>query len=147
MGVGHALTNAIAIADGVIVIGGAVIICSATGTCSDAVKAATDAIAQAVLNCPKDRCRQLQKEIDDLVGELKSRQVAALADKHELFTERFFGPFSWKGHQFFYERQQEELAEDIAAAKAMGCPYNPEADIMVAMPYPDAPVRWLSGPR
>jgi hypothetical protein len=59
---------------------------------------------------------------------------------------RFFGSFSWKGHQFWYEKVQQDLADEIAAAKALGCPYNPEADKMVSMPYPDAPVKWLGGP-
>jgi RHS repeat-associated protein len=141
-------TNAVAVADGIIVVGGAVIICSSTSICSDAVKAATNAIAQAASQCPKEKCGELQKEIDELVGELKSRQVAALVDKKELFTNQFFGRMSWMGHQWWYKNMvQPELAVKIAEAKALGCPYNPEADTMVSMPFPDAPVRWLSGPR
>ena len=85
---------------------------------------------------------------DDLVGELKSRQLAALVDKQSLFTTRFFGRMSWKGHEWWYkEMVQPQLAAKIAEAKALGCSYNPEADTLVSMPFPDAPVRWQSGPR
>jgi uncharacterized protein RhaS with RHS repeats len=59
-------TNAVAVADGIVVVAGVAIVCSTTSICSDAVKAATNAISQAASNCPKEKCSQLQKEIDDL---------------------------------------------------------------------------------
>jgi RHS repeat-associated protein len=139
---------AVAAPAAIVVVGTAAIVCSTTSICSDAVKSASNAISQAASGCPKDKCAELQAGINELVRELKSRQLEALTDKNDLFTNRFFGPFSWMGHRWWYENMVlPDLAADVAEAKALGCPYDPEADIMLTKPYPDAPVRCLSGPR
>jgi hypothetical protein len=150
LGIDPAGQNPIALAtiDGLVTVAGAAIACSSTSICSDAVKAATNAISQAGSQCPKDKCAELQKEIDELVGELKSRYLAATVDQYDLFIANIIGRISWTGHQWWYEnRVQPKLVAKIAEAKALGCPYNPEADKMVSKPFPNSPVRWMSGPR
>lgn len=91
------------------------------------------------------KCDDIRKEIDLLTGELKWRYIQATADVRDLYTTRFSGKFSWQGHKYFYEKRQRELAEKIAEAKALQCPYNPDADEMVSKPFPDSPTRWQTG--
>ena len=92
-------------------------------------------------------CTFIQNEIKSLVEQLIRRYIHALADVDKLYRNRMFGRHSWMGHKQQYEQTQNNLLEAIIIAKAKNCPYDPRADIWVNKPFPDAPVRDMSGIR
>jgi YD repeat-containing protein len=73
-------------------------------------------------------CKLLQAEIDAWTGAVRKRYLDMVVDKNNLFCTRPEGKNSWKGHQDKYSGDQTTLRNLIARARAINCPYNPEAD-------------------
>jgi hypothetical protein len=73
-------------------------------------------------------CKLLQAEIDGWTGAVRKRYLDMVVDKSKLFCTRPEGKNSWKGHQDKYRGDQTTLRNLIARARAINCPYNPEAD-------------------
>jgi YD repeat-containing protein len=84
-------------------------------------------------------CKRLQAEIQTIVSEVRWRYFSMMVDKNNLFCTRPEGRGSWRGHQQQYSDKQTKLRKDIDRARAINCPYNPEADDWVGRPPPVCP--------
>jgi YD repeat-containing protein len=84
-------------------------------------------------------CKKLQAEIQTTLNEVRWRYFSMMVDKNNLFCTRLEGRGSWRGHQQQYVNKQSKLQTHIDRAKAINCPYNPEADDWVSRPPPICP--------
>jgi hypothetical protein len=84
-------------------------------------------------------CQLLQTQIQTRVNELRKRHLDMLVDINNLFCTRPEGRQSWRTHQDKYDQQQLNLQRLISRARAINCPYNPEADDWANTPKPSCP--------
>ena len=77
---------------------------------------------------PDSDCQEIQRKIDRAIAELRVRYIAMTADKERTFWNNMFGRLGWYNHQEKYREWQRNLERNVERARAMNCPYNPEAD-------------------
>jgi hypothetical protein len=92
------------------------------------------------LFCPPG-CEDLQVQIKETIVDLRVRYLQMTADVHNLYCTKPFGKFSWLGHQIQYNGLRNRLKKLVEQAKAMGCPYDPEADDWIKRDPPICPAR------
>jgi hypothetical protein len=105
----------------------------------NSVNQTAEQIAAALKNVCIPDCAAIVAKIAELTGNLRQRYLQATIDKHDLYYAKLLGQFSWIGHKTRYELMQIELTEKITEARANGCVYDPDADVMASMPFPAMP--------
>ena len=84
-------------------------------------------------------CKKLQAEIQTTLNEIRWRHFSMVVDKNNLFCTQPTGRNSRRGHQQQHSDKQTLLRKQIDRAKAINCPYNPEADDWANRPPPICP--------
>ncbi|MEO8007403.1 MAG: RHS repeat-associated core domain-containing protein, partial [Betaproteobacteria bacterium] len=99
--------------------------------------------------CPNP-CSVLQSQITSLVEELKQRYWAMFNDPCNMYNLAPYAPNPnhprpecrstfWLGHQQQFMEKQSRLKRLISQADALGCPYDPNADIWASIFPPVMP--------
>jgi RHS repeat-associated protein len=123
-------TGQIAIADDIVIGGGALIIGAAmTPAGQKALKSVGKAIAEFCKSNDDDPCAEIRRQIRDIQAKLAAKEGQLAKDPYDLFNQAYSvnpggvltGKGTYLGHKAQIDGLRVGLARKIAEAKAMGC--------------------------
>lgn len=108
-------------------------------------------IANSIGNLCKtdDPCAELQRQIRDIAGKLRSKIGQQEADQWNLYTQAYSenpggalaGKGTWVGHDAQITGLKTGLARKVAEAQMAGCPVPPDVLQLLATSNPTKPIR------